>query len=484
MANVTSVAVTCSTDTYAIGGTVSGLSGGQQVTLLDNADAAHSVTVSADGSFTFPVPVTAGASYAVTVGTQPTQQTCTVSNAAGAGVVANVTGVAVTCSTNTYAIGGTVTGLTAAQQVTLLDNADAGHALTLSANGSFTFPVPVNYGAGYSVTVGTQPTQQTCSVSNGAGTGVVADVTTVAVTCSTDTYSVSGTLSGLTAPEVTLLNNADAGHALTLSANGSFTFPVPVSYGASYAVTVGTQPTQQLCTVTNGAGASVVANITNVAVSCAISPDLTALATAVGGATSIAAETALTASAVTANTITPAQKTAIDSAYATAFLPYAIAAAQATSTSAVSNLVSAETSGITTLEIQLNSVSTVNAETALTTAAVTSGLITAAEKSTIDVDYANEFPTSLATAQTDAENDANTAGTTQIGLLITLETDVGSATTTAAEQTMTANAVAAGTITSAQATAINTAYAIGYSAGQQPGIGNAQTAAAAVVNSF
>ena len=61
-----------------------------------------------------------------------------------------------------YTIGGTLSGLTGGQQVTLMDNADTGHALTLSANGSFSFPVSVGSGASYAVTVGTQPTQQIC----------------------------------------------------------------------------------------------------------------------------------------------------------------------------------------------------------------------------------------------------------------------------------------------------------------------------------
>jgi len=79
-----------------ITGTVSGLGSGKQVILLNNA--ANSTTVSANGSISFSTPVAYNGSYAVTVLTQPTGQTCAVSNGSGAGVVANITNVTVTCS--------------------------------------------------------------------------------------------------------------------------------------------------------------------------------------------------------------------------------------------------------------------------------------------------------------------------------------------------------------------------------------------------
>ena len=73
-----------------------------------------------------------GASYAVTVVTQPTGQTCTV--AMGSGTIANasVGSVAVTCVTNptdggtdsstTYTVGGTASGLVSGETVVLQDN--------------------------------------------------------------------------------------------------------------------------------------------------------------------------------------------------------------------------------------------------------------------------------------------------------------------------------------------------------------------------
>ena len=87
------------------------------------------------------------------------------------------------------------------------------------------------------------------------------------MTCSNSTYSISGLLSGLgSGKQVTLQNNA--GNPTTVNANGSFTFSTPVAYNSSYAVTVGTQPTGQICTVSNGTGSGVVANVSNVGVTC------------------------------------------------------------------------------------------------------------------------------------------------------------------------------------------------------------------------
>ena len=257
------VMVPASLSSFTIGGNVSGLGAGKSVVLLNNGGDA--LTRNANGSFTFATPLANGAAYAVTVGTQPVGQTCTVSNGTGTVASANVTNVTVNCTSNTYTIGGSVSGLGAGNSVVLLNN--GGDALTRNANGSFTFATPIASGATYSVTVGTQPVGQTCSVSNGAGTVVASNVTNVTVNCTTNTYTIGGSVSGLGAGNsVVLLNNG--GDALTRNANGSFTFATPLANGAAYAVTVGTQPVGQTCSVSNGTGTVASANVTNVAVSC------------------------------------------------------------------------------------------------------------------------------------------------------------------------------------------------------------------------
>ena len=184
-----------------------------------------------------------------------------------------------------YTIGGTVSGLGAGLSVGLLNN--GGDAITRNANGGFTFPTALASGAAYSVTVGTQPAGQTCTVTNGSGTVGSANVTNVAVNCANNppaTYTIGGAVSGLGAGKsVGLLNNG--GDAITRNANGSFTFPTALASGAAYSVTVGTQPAGQTCTVTNGSGTVGSANVTNVTVSCIVTTITGPTSTGTGTAT-------------------------------------------------------------------------------------------------------------------------------------------------------------------------------------------------------
>ncbi len=178
-ANVTNVNVTCSTITYTIGGSVSGLSG-SGLLLQDNG--ADALAIQGNGTFTFATAVAAGSNYSVTVKTQPSNpaQICSVAN--GNGVAnANVTNVNVACTTVTYTIGGTLSGLTSSTVVLQDNGADN---LSLSKNGTFVFATALAAGATYNVAVKTQPAGQTCTVANGSGTAN-ANVTSVVVTCAT-----------------------------------------------------------------------------------------------------------------------------------------------------------------------------------------------------------------------------------------------------------------------------------------------------------
>jgi hypothetical protein len=168
-----------STPTYTVGGTVSGLTSGSLVLKNNGGDA---LTISANSNtFNFATAVASGAGYTVTVATQPSGLTCSVSDGTGTVASANITNISVTCSSTTYTVGGTVSGLTSGSLV--LEN-NAGDALTISANSTtFNFSTPVASGAGYAVTVATQPSGLTCSVSDGSGTVASANVTNVLVAC-------------------------------------------------------------------------------------------------------------------------------------------------------------------------------------------------------------------------------------------------------------------------------------------------------------
>ena len=177
--NVTTVEVSCTTNSFAIGGTVEGLAGTGLV--LENG-AGEELAIEANGDFTFEAPVMSGASYSVSVKSQPSSpsQTCTVIN--GSGIIGGdaVANVAVKCETNSYVIGGTVTGL-AGSPVVLKNN--GGDALTLSENGTFSFPGKIEFGSSYSVKVATHPTKMYCLVEHGEGVVGDAEVSNVAITC-------------------------------------------------------------------------------------------------------------------------------------------------------------------------------------------------------------------------------------------------------------------------------------------------------------
>jgi 6-phosphogluconolactonase (cycloisomerase 2 family) len=232
---------------------------------LDNGGDTLTVTANST-TFTFATPLASGANYAVTVGTQPTGQTCTVSGGSGTVASSNVTTVAVTCTTGTFTIGGTISGLTGTGLV-LQDN--GGDNLTVPANATtFTFATPLATGAAYAVTVLTQPTGPalTCTATNGSGTVGSANVTNVTIACVAATFTVGGTITGLTASGLVLQNNA--GDNLTVAANATtFTFATGLAPNAAYAVTILTQPTGLTCSVTNGSG-TITANVSNVIVSC------------------------------------------------------------------------------------------------------------------------------------------------------------------------------------------------------------------------
>ena len=69
--------------------------------------------------------------------------------------------------TTSFTVGGTVSGLSGT--VVLQDN--GGDNLSVTANGSFTFATKVASGSAYSVTVKTNPSGQTCTVTSGSGHG-------------------------------------------------------------------------------------------------------------------------------------------------------------------------------------------------------------------------------------------------------------------------------------------------------------------------
>jgi hypothetical protein len=175
----------CGGGNASISGTLSGLLTGNTLVLTNNST--DTLTLSANGSFSFPTLVTASSTYNVSVSTQPSGQTCTVAN--GSGTVdsfgTSVTGITVVCSTSTSsAVNVTVSGLNAGLGFTMYLNGNSGNnPLSVAANGSYAFSGLLAVGATYTVTVATEPSGQTCTASNGSGVIVAGVTPTVSVLC-------------------------------------------------------------------------------------------------------------------------------------------------------------------------------------------------------------------------------------------------------------------------------------------------------------
>jgi hypothetical protein len=254
------VAVTCSANpTFTVSVTTTGLVG----TLVVQDDASQQLTFTSNSTQTFSNSYLANATYAVTVNTQPSGQTCTLSaNSSGTITTANIT-VTATCSAiPTYTVSAAVSGLSG----TLILQDGFNQQLTFTADGTQTFTATYVSNATYAVTLISQPAGETCSLgANASGTINAANVT-VNVTCvALPTFTLSAAVTGQTGGSLVLVD--DQAQQLIFTTNNTQTFSNVYFSGATYSVTVLTQPAGQTCTV-GGNGTGTIAANTTVTVTC------------------------------------------------------------------------------------------------------------------------------------------------------------------------------------------------------------------------
>lgn len=178
---VDDIQVSCETREFTIGGNLSGLAG-DSVVLQNNGQ--DSLFLTSDGAFSFSRALPDGSGYHVTVASHPSDpdQQCSVANATGSLGGSDVVDVSVQCTTQHYAIGGMVTGLSGNGLIVQLNGSDE---LAISSDGAFTFPRSLPDGSSYSVTLLSQPDDslQRCSVIGGSGTVSGGDVDSVWIAC-------------------------------------------------------------------------------------------------------------------------------------------------------------------------------------------------------------------------------------------------------------------------------------------------------------
>lgn len=262
-ANVTNVSVTCSTGTFSVGGSVSGLAGSGLVLRNNGSD---ELSIASNGSFTFATELPSGSAFEVSVVTQPTRpsQTCTIADASGTIGSGDVRTVKISCATNSFAIRGTVTGL---QGSGLVLRNNGGDDVGVQSDGGFAFPTRIPSGSAFKVTIATQPSApaQACSVQNDTGTVADRDVDNVVITCALRQFTLGGTVTGLRRAGLKLVNGTDQ---VAPTADGAFAFPTTLVAGTSYNVTIAERPLLQFCNLNNGVGVMPEGNVSSITVSC------------------------------------------------------------------------------------------------------------------------------------------------------------------------------------------------------------------------
>lgn len=183
---------------FAVQGSITGLNNSGLV--LTNGGEQLSVASGA-GSFTFTKQISYGTDYNITIAKQPDHMTCSIGGGTGSAGYNIAIQAVVSCSQNTYTLGGQYSGLTpaadgTARTVTLLNGSTGGSVIlssgaaatatttsTLTPSGDFTFGTAVADGQAYGVTLTSATSGLYCTIANGTGVMHDANVTNLVVTC-------------------------------------------------------------------------------------------------------------------------------------------------------------------------------------------------------------------------------------------------------------------------------------------------------------
>lgn len=253
---------------YYVSASVSGLSGAGLVLELNDRE---QIQVAVDGTFSFiDSPLEMGSDYKLSIQTQPAipSQFCAVTAGSGTIEDANPEAIEIVCTTNTFRVGGLLSGMSGEGLVLSLNDT---WEVSPEENGDLTFQTAYLLdGTDYSVQVNQQPEgpNQTCVVENGQGSIGGSDVTSMVVRCVTNHYAVGGTVAGLQGSGLVLKMGTVE---LPITENGSFAFSEDlVEDGRLFEVTVLTQPVEpnQACTVESGGGMIAGSAYTDTLVTC------------------------------------------------------------------------------------------------------------------------------------------------------------------------------------------------------------------------
>jgi hypothetical protein len=161
----------------------------------------------------------------------------------------------------TYKISVKVTGLTG----TLVVENNKGATLTFTKNETQKFSTSYASGSTYSVTIETQPSGQTCTLSSNA-TGTIKSNISVTASCASSggDLAISVAVTGLSG---TVVMEDDQGDTLTFTGNTTQAFANSYASGSAYTVYVTSQPSAQSCIPTYSTG-TITSNVT-ISATCA-----------------------------------------------------------------------------------------------------------------------------------------------------------------------------------------------------------------------
>jgi len=278
------VTITCG-PVHPVRGTLEGLAG-DRVSLRVESSAyvaggrvrgatRQTFDLSQNGDFALPLHLPTGASWSVTVASQPRvpTQLCEIANDHGEVGIRGVAGVNVTCEVVApRLLGGRVRRLQGGGLE--VANSATGETVALEADGEFEFEQRVMPGTRLEVTVPTQPPEppQQCVAAGVPETMPNRDFLDVVVSCAeVPTYQVVVTVTAVAGTGLTLLLNDT--EELEIGRDGRYAFETELLTGGWYEVTVLTQPSEpdQECQVAFGSGEVGDVDVDDIQVICGLS---------------------------------------------------------------------------------------------------------------------------------------------------------------------------------------------------------------------
>jgi hypothetical protein len=183
-----------------------------------------------------------------------------------------VISMAMNASAAAFTVSGTIYNLDGFNTIGLKMNGAndlvVGNPYSSHDNRFFSFPQEFNDGDSYAVTVSSQPTtpDQACVVEgNGSGTISGANVSNVIIVCGVG-YPLQVDVSGLALGQTVIFQN-NGGDDLSATVNGLFSFNTRREGEEAYLVSISSQPSEQLCSI-SGDAAGIMIRYAIVSVSC------------------------------------------------------------------------------------------------------------------------------------------------------------------------------------------------------------------------